>query len=154
MPSRREMIRMTDEEMWAFIETQKSVQVATLSKTGWPHLTTLWFAVVDGAVVLETFSKSQKIKNLQRDQRITILLEDGQEYNELRGVSIQAEAELVTDVDEVHRLHMAVLKRNTPEIDEAILEEATASMAHKKTAVLVRPGKVISWDHRKLDVSY
>jgi PPOX class probable F420-dependent enzyme len=154
MPKRRDLIRMTEAELWAFIESQKSVQVATLNRDGTPHLMPLWFAIDAGAVILETFSKSQKIKNLERDPRITILFEAGDVYNELRGASISATAELVKDVERVHALHMQVLLRNSPEIPEAVLEEATRSMASKKTAIVIRPEKVVSWDHRKLDGIY
>ena len=64
MPSRLEKITMSEEEMWAFIATKKNIQVCTLNKDGTPHLTTLWFAIEEGAIVLETFTKSQKIVNL------------------------------------------------------------------------------------------
>ena len=150
MPQRRDLIKMSTEGMWAFIETRKSVQVATINRDGSPHLTTLWFAIVDGQLVLETFTKSQKVVNLKRDPRIALLLESGDVYEDLKGVSINAKAELVTDVDEVHRFHMAVLRRNTPEIPEDVLEKVSAGMAPKKTAILVEPERVMSWDHSKL----
>jgi nitroimidazol reductase NimA-like FMN-containing flavoprotein (pyridoxamine 5'-phosphate oxidase superfamily) len=115
----------------------------------------LWFAVEDGAIVLETFSKSQKVKNLERDPRITLLFEDGDEYNALRGASIGARAELIQDdIERVHALHMAVLLRNTPDIPRDVLEQASRSMAPKKTAILVRPEKIVSWDHSKLEGIY
>ena len=114
MPKRRDLISMSEAEMWDFIEGQKSAQVATINRDGSPHLTTLWFAILDGKLVLETFSKSQKVVNLVRDPRIAVLLESGETYEQLRGVSINATAELVTDFDGVHALHMAVLRRNTP----------------------------------------
>jgi PPOX class probable F420-dependent enzyme len=154
MPNRRDLIRMNDAELWAFIEAQKSVQVATINRDGTPHLVPLWFAIDDGAVILETFSKSQKVKNLERDPRITILFEDGDVYKDLRGVSISATAELVREVERVHDLHMKVLRRNTPEIPEQVLDKATRDMAPKKTAIVIRPEKVVSWDHRKLDGIY
>jgi len=154
MPNRRDLIRMNDAELWAFIEAQKSVQVATINRDGTPHLVPLWFAIDDGAVILETFSKSQKVKNLERDPRITILFEDGDVYKDLRGVSISATAELVREVERVHDLHMKVLLRNTPEIPEHVLDKATRDMAPKKTAIVIRPEKVVSWDHRKLDGIY
>jgi PPOX class probable F420-dependent enzyme len=154
MPKRRDLISMTDDEMWGFIESRKSVQVATLNKDGSPHLTTLWFAVEDGKIVLETFTKSQKVVNLNRDPRIALLFESGETYNELKGVSINANVELVTEVDDVHRLHMSVLLRNTPEIPEDVLDKASASMAPKKTAILVKPDRVMSWDHSKLGGVY
>ena len=154
MPKRRDLVAMSDEQMWDFIDGQKSVQVATLNKDGSPHLTTLWFAVIDRKIVLETFTKSQKVVNLKRDPRIALLLESGEAYDQLRGVSINATVELVSEVDEVHRLHMAVLRRNTPEIPEDVLDKASASMAPKKTAILVKLEKVMSWDHTKLSGVY
>ena len=77
MPKRRGSIRMSDDEVWKFIEERKSLQVATIGADGAPHLTTLWFAIVDGEIAFETFTKSQKIVNLRRDPRIAVLVEDG-----------------------------------------------------------------------------
>jgi PPOX class probable F420-dependent enzyme len=153
MPKRRDDVQMTDEEIRSFIEGQKTVQVATINRDGTPHLVPLWFAIVDGDIVLETFTKSQKVKNLERDPRLTVLLEDGDVYEDLRGVVIYATAELVKDVAKVHALHMEVLKRNT-EISEEILEKATQSMAPKKTAIVIKADRTISWDHRKLGGIY
>ena len=90
MPSRRDQIRMSEEEQVQFIDEQKSLQVATINRDGTPHLSTLWFDVFEGDIVFETFTKSQKIKNLERDPRISCLLEDGLEYEKLRGVQITA----------------------------------------------------------------
>ena len=104
--------------------------------------------------MLETFTKSQKVVNLQRDPRIALLLESGDVYEDLKGVSINATAELVTDVAGVHAHHMAVLRRNTPEIPEDTLDKISAGMAPKKTAILVEPQKVMSWDHSRLGGTY
>jgi PPOX class probable F420-dependent enzyme len=153
MPKRRDEVRMTDDEIRSFIEGQKVVQVATINRDGTPHLVPLWFAIVDGDIVLETFTKSQKVKNLERDPRLTVLLEDGDVYEKLRGVAIYATAELVKDVEKVHELHMAVLKRNT-ELPEEVLEKATRSMAPKKTGIVIKARRIISWDHRKLGGAY
>lgn len=161
MPSRRELISMDDTQMWAFIEQQRSVQCATLDPQGWPHLTTLWFAVQDGAVLLESFSKAQKVRNLRRDNRISLLWEDGERYSELRGVVFQGRAELIDGgggeraFEDVVRYHVAVLERNNDEgLDRAMIEQVVRSMAAKKTTVLVRPERVYSWDHGKLAGGY
>ena len=154
MPKRRAAIQMSEEERTKFIEEQRSLQVATIGKDGMPHLTTLWFAVVDGEIAFETFTKSQKIVNLKRDPRITVLLEDGHAYNELRGVSIQGRAELHDDPERVHPYALAVMRRNQPEIPEENLDQAARAMAAKRTAVVVKPERIISWDHRKLGGGY
>ncbi len=154
MSNRRDRIRMTDQEMATFIEEQKSLQVATIGKDGMPHLSTLWFAHVDGSFVFETYTKSQKIKNLERDARITVLLEDGVTYDALRGVMIQGRAELVTDHDRVFPLALQVMKRNQPTVPVEMLEQMAQQMAAKRTAVVVHADKTVSWDHNKLAGSY
>ncbi len=154
MAKRRDQIRMTEEEMWAFIEERKSLQVATLNRDGTPHLTTLWFAIVDGALVFETFTKSQKVKNLQRDPRIAVLLEDGTEYAELRGVSINAKAEVHSDPDKVHGLAKQVMIRNNPDVPAEAMDQAAKQLAAKRSAIVVRLEKVVTWDHRKLGGGY
>ncbi len=154
MAKKRSAIRMTDEELWPFIEAGKSLQVATLNRDGSPHLTTLWFAVVDGAIVFETFSKSQKIVNLKRDPRISVLIETGESYNELRGATLSGTAELVEDPEKVHTLAFAVMRKMNPQVPAAALEGMARQMAKKRTAVIVRPTKIVSWDHRKLAGAY
>ncbi len=145
---------MTDSEVERFIDTHKSLQVGTIERDGSVHLSTLWFAVVDSRIVFETYTKSQKIKNLERDNRITVLLEDGTVYEKLRGVMIKGTARLVTDPAEVHPLALEVMKRNQPDIPEDLLSKAAEHMASKRTAVIVEPTRIVSWDHTKLDASY
>lgn len=154
MAKRRDLVAMTEKEMWDFIATQKSIQVCTLNKDGTPHLTVMWFAIKDKTIILETFSKSQKIMNLRRNPNMAVLLEDGAEYNELRGVSINCKAELLDDYTQVHALHVDVVVRNQPGVTAEQAEEFTREMSKKKTVIVVRPEKVMSWDHRKLGGVY
>jgi len=154
MAKRRDLVTMTEKEMWDFIATQKSIQVCTLNKDGTPHLTVMWFAIKNKTIVLETFTKSQKIMNLKRNPNMAVLLEDGSEYNELRGVSINCKAELIDDYATVHALHVDVVVRNQPGVTPEQAEEFTREMSKKKTVIIVKPEKVMSWDHRKLGGAY
>ena len=154
MGKRRELIKMSEAEIEDFISRQKSLQVATINRDGTPHLSTLWFDTVDGDIVFETFTKSQKIKNLERDNRISCLLEDGLVYEKLRGVQINGIAELYTESDDVHNLARGVMARNNPDIPEEMLDDVAKAMSAKRTAVVVKATKVISWDHGKLGGTY
>jgi PPOX class probable F420-dependent enzyme len=154
MPSRRNDIRMSEDEIWKFIDSRKSLQVATLNRDGSPHLTTLWFGILDGDIVFETFTKSQKIVNLRRDPRIAVLVEDGLEYNELRGVAINGRAELYDEPAEVFRYALAVTRRNNPGLSEEQHAAAAKMMSLKRTAVVVKPERIVSWDHRRLGGRY
>src|SRR5512144_1201376 len=93
----RELVKMTDAEIEEFLAASKKVQVATVNADGSPHLTTLFYIVQGGRIAFWTYGRSQKIRNLERDPRITCLVETGDDYFELRGVSIAGHAEIVTD---------------------------------------------------------
>ena len=148
--NRRELIQMTEDEMAVFIEEQKSLQVACVGSAGWAQLTTLWFAVGDHMIVFETYTRSQKILNLQRNPNITVLLEDGILYEKLRGVMIKGKASLESEPENVEKYAKAVMLRNQPELGEEILSEAAKQMSLKRTAVIVEPQQIISWDHTQL----
>jgi nitroimidazol reductase NimA-like FMN-containing flavoprotein (pyridoxamine 5'-phosphate oxidase superfamily) len=154
--NRRDLIRMTDDEMESFIEEQKSLQVACHDQDGSIHLSTLWFAVVDGRLAFGTYTRSQKILNLQRNDRITLLLEDGLTYETLRGAMIKGRAVLhgAENVEEVNRVARAVMIRNQMGVPEEHLDAAAAVWAAKRTVVIVEPETTISWDHTKLDGVY
>ncbi|GGN61282.1 hypothetical protein GCM10011349_43750 [Novosphingobium indicum] len=150
MAKLRDKIRMTDEEIGDFLRVSKTLVVSTLDRDGAPHLTALWFANHEGMIIFETYGSSQKVVNLRRDPRIAVLCETGEVYDQLRGVSIQGRAEIVDSGPRLVELMSLVIKRNTPDLDAAALASHVETMIRKRVVVVVRPDKVISWDHRKL----
>ncbi len=147
----RAAVRMTPDEVGAFLDQAKKVQVATVSPDGSPHLTTLFYVMHEGRIAFWTYASSQKIKNLQRDARITCLVEDGDDYFELRGVSITGHAELVTSEDEIRVIGSKVATRMVDGADLGDLgRDLVERQVKKRYAVLVEPTKVASWDHRKM----
>jgi PPOX class probable F420-dependent enzyme len=150
MAKQRDLIRMTEAETDAFIAGQKSLIVATIGKDGAPHLTTLWFAAKDGTYLFETYGSSQKVMNLRRDPRISLMWEAGVEYAELRGVTVQGRAEVVDEGQRLLDLMKVVLSRNAPQVTGEALDKHVAGMARKRVVIVVHPEKTVSWDHRKL----
>ena len=149
MPSQRERIRMTDDEVAEFLATEKTLQVASIGPDGTPHLVPMWFAVVDGRIAFWSFAKAQKTLNLRRDPRLTCLVEAGESYGELRGISITGRAELADDYDTVFQVGSAVYSRYHGDMTHASRAGVEAE-AKKRVAVFVNPVKIASWDHRKL----
>lgn len=152
--SSRNAVRMSEEEVDAFLLGAKKVQVATVNPDGSPHLTTLFYVVRDGKLAFWTYGKSQKIRNLERDPRITCLVEDGEDYFELRGVSITGKATLVREYDELLELGTSVAVRMVDATDAAQLGEIGTAMvqkqALKRVGVVVEPTHVATWDHSKM----
>ena len=153
--SRRDQIQMTDEELQAFLEEQRTVICATNGPHGWPHLMPLWFVVRGEDLWAWTYAKSQKVRNLERDPRATLQIETGETYDQLRGVMCEATVEFVRDLDDVATLGSEILARysgwtaTSTEIDEAILAQA-----RKRVGLRFILGRTASWDHRKLGGTY
>jgi PPOX class probable F420-dependent enzyme len=145
---------MTDEEAQAFLEAGRDLQVASINPDGTPHLVTMWYAVLDGEPAFWTYAKSQKIVNLRRDPRLTVLVATGERYEELRGVSIAGRAELVDDRDAVQRYGETVYQRYWGPIDDDAVREGVRAMGAKRVVVVVKPEKIVSWDHSKLGGAY
>jgi PPOX class probable F420-dependent enzyme len=157
----RKDITMNEAETQEFLSSgAKVLQVATLGKDGSPHLAPMWFVMDDGKIVVRSFTKSQKIVNLMRDPRITVLAETGDAYADLRGVMIKGTARLVTDPAYVLKIYGGLAARypmvgDAPvDLDDDALEAAFGRFASKNTAVVVEPTKVTSWEHTKLGGAY
>jgi nitroimidazol reductase NimA-like FMN-containing flavoprotein (pyridoxamine 5'-phosphate oxidase superfamily) len=146
------MVQLDDAEIADFLASHIKVQVGTLDAEGGPHLTTLYYVVDDeGRIAFWTYGASQKILNLRRDPRIACLVEEGNEYFDLRGVSIRGRARLVEDFEGIKAIGRKVVTAMAGGVDvgaegEAIVE----AQAKKRVGVIVEPVKVASWDHSKL----
>jgi PPOX class probable F420-dependent enzyme len=156
MSSRRDQIKLTPEEQRELLDEERIVVATSIGPRGWPHSMPLWYTVRDGDIWSWTFAKSQKVKNLERDPRCTLLVEAGVEYGELRGVQIEAEAELIREVETVFDFGVELAIRYADGID-SIEGDAAAGLrdqAPKRVAIHFRPVRVATWDHRKLGGIY
>ena len=151
MASGRDAVKMTDEELTDFLVANMKVQVATIGPDGTPHLSTLFYVVDNGNLAFWTYGRSQKIVNLRRDPRITCLVEDGEDYFELRGATITGKARLIEDYDEILALGSRVAKRMAGDVDLGEFgDQIVAKQATKRVAVIVEPDRIATWDHRKM----
>lgn len=148
--SRRNLIRMSDEEIRTFLEEQRTLQVATIDHDGWPHLIAMWYVLIHDQLVFWTYAKSQKAVNLRRDARLTCLVETGERYEELRGVQIKGRAILNDDRETVQRIGEAIYERYTGGPLNDATRQMVIAQAPKRVLVFVEPVEIVSWDHRKL----
>jgi PPOX class probable F420-dependent enzyme len=156
VPSRRDQIKLTQDEQRELIESERVAIVSSIGPRGWPHSMPLWYVPRDGEIWIWTFAKSQKVKNLERDPRATLLIETGVEYGELRGVQIEAEAELIRDLDLIVAFAKDLTVRYSDGI-ESVEGDAVAALeaqAPKRVAINFHPKRIATWDHRKLGGTY
>jgi PPOX class probable F420-dependent enzyme len=156
MPSRRDAIKLTDAEQAELLGSERIVIVTSLGPRGWPHSMPMWFTVRDGELWVWTFAKSQKVRNLERDPRATLLIETGTEYTELRGIQIEAEAKLIRDTPTVAEFGKELATRYAEGIDSIEGDAAAAleAQAVKRVAIRFEAKRTATWDHRKLGGTY
>jgi len=152
--SRRAQIVMSAEEAAAFLDEQRIMTCATFGPRGWPHLMPLWYVVRDGTLWAWTYGKSQKAKNLERDPRATLQVEDGVQYHELRGVMMECDVELEHDAERVGEFGVALFERYSGGELDADARAGVLAQAPKRVGLRFVPTRIVSWDHRKLGGTY
>jgi nitroimidazol reductase NimA-like FMN-containing flavoprotein (pyridoxamine 5'-phosphate oxidase superfamily) len=157
MPSRRNSIELTDAEIRAFLNSRKTLIIVSNGKDGYPHPMPMWFYVDDaGCLYCTTFGKSQKVLNLRRDPKASLLVESGLEYAQLKGVVIYARAEIIEDVDVAVDTLVKINTRGrmVNVAERQALTGAVAKTAAKRAVIKFHPQRYVSWDHAKLGGRY
>jgi PPOX class probable F420-dependent enzyme len=151
--SRRDQIKMSEAEVGAFLDEERTVVCATIGRDGFPHLMPLWYVVRDGELWSWTFAKSQKVRNLERDPRATLQVEAGTDYTQLRGVMLKCDVTIHRDTDKVVELALELYARYRPggpgEVDDSVRAMVLAQ-APKRVALRFGERSRATWDHRKL----
>ena len=146
----RPLISLTPEEMAAYLEECRTVQVATINRDGTPHLAPNYYVLIDGLVTFWTYGASQKIRNLRRDPRIACLVETSTRSEDARGLQINGTAEIVESREAVLDVGMRLRQRYGGAIDNEATRAQVAKRGAKRVVVKVHPLRCISWDHGKL----
>ncbi|GAB3653438.1 PPOX class F420-dependent oxidoreductase [Actinocorallia lasiicapitis] len=142
---------MSEAEVSELLHGANKLQLGTINPDGTPHMVTMFYAMVDDRIAFWTYGRSQKARNLERDPRVTCLVELGDDYFELRGALLYGTTRAVTDPEDIRRVGRAVVQRMYPDVaDAAALEPFVEGNAAKRWAYYVDLTKVASWDHRKL----
>jgi PPOX class probable F420-dependent enzyme len=153
LPSRRNQIEMSDEEVRAFLGEKMVMQCATVGPRGVPHMVPLWFVGDADELRGWTYAKSQKARNLERDPRATLGLEDGVQYHELRGVMFECDVRVSRDPGDVEQFGLELFDRYAGELNDEI-RAMVAAQAQKRVGLTFVPTRTVSWDHRKLGGTY
>jgi PPOX class probable F420-dependent enzyme len=147
--NQRKAIAMTPEEIEAFLAERRPMTMCSIGPDGAIHAVAMWYGFLDGCITVETKTRSQKVQNLRRDPRLTLLFEDGDYYEELRGVELVGTAEIIDDPEQLWTLGVSVFDRYMGGYTEE-MKPFVETMLHKRVAIKMHPTKTVSWDHRKL----
>jgi len=143
---------MSADEAGAFMEHERTVTCATIGRDGFSHLMPLWYVVRGGELWAWTFAKSQKVRNLERVPRATLLVEAGAEYHELRGVMLKADVTVHRDTERVAAFGLELFTRYTGELTDDVRAMVVAQ-APKRVVLQFAERSRVTWDHRKLSAA-
>jgi PPOX class probable F420-dependent enzyme len=145
----RDLIVMRPDEVDQFLHERRPMTMCSINHDGSIHAVAMWYGFLDGAVAVETKAKSQKVQNLRRDNRLTCLFEDGDVYEELRGVELVGRGEIIDDPDALWTVGLSVFERYVSPYREELRPQVEAMM-RKRVVIRLHVDRVVSWDHRKL----
>jgi PPOX class probable F420-dependent enzyme len=150
--SKRDQVVMNADEVRDYLAAARTMILATIGPDGVPDPVGMWFVLIDGDIWMRTYAKSQKVTNLRRDPRVSLLVEDGERYAELRGVQLTGRLELTDDIERICDIAAALLVKyeGLDPGDVPAVREAYRSTAVKQVAMRMVPERTVSWDHSKL----
>jgi nitroimidazol reductase NimA-like FMN-containing flavoprotein (pyridoxamine 5'-phosphate oxidase superfamily) len=154
MAKKRDHIKLSDAEVAEFLVHARVMNVATIGKDGWPHVTALWFVMRDSEPWSWTYRKSQKVKNLERNDHATLLVESGVEYAELKGVMLKTRAHIEYDTERVLDFGEQLFVKYQGGATGSEMREALRAQAAKRVAIRFEVIETVSWDHAKLGGGY
>lgn len=144
---------MSDEEVRSFLAEKMVMQCATNGPRGLPHMVALWFVADGGELRSWTYAKSQKARNLERDPRATLGMEEGVQYHELRGVMFECDVRIERNPEAVERFGLELFQRYAGQLS-AEIRAMVAKQAQKRVGLTFVPTRTVTWDHRKLHGAY
>jgi PPOX class probable F420-dependent enzyme len=147
LANRRAQIALSPDEVTAYLASARTAVLVTIGPDGVGDPVGMWFVMDGDDLVMRTYAKSQKVRNLERDRRVSVLVEDGESYETLRGVQLSGRVSLSRDVDQVLDVVAALAEKYDGVTD--LDRESLRGYAGKQSVLRLRPERVVSWDHRK-----
>lgn len=148
---KRDQIKLTPEQQTAFLAQARKAALATVDKDGFPHVVAMNFVARDGALLMTSYGKAQKVLNIRRNPKVAVMVETGRTYSDLRGVMFRGDCEIIEDLAAVEATMRAILQKDS---GGAELGRGPLRSASKRVVLKVIPRRIASWDHSKLGGHY
>lgn len=146
-------LSMSSQAIHEFLRGPHVGVLSTIDRHGWPHSVGIYYAVDGDDLRMWVYGKSQKVVNVERDPRCSLLVEAGEPYIDLKGVLVRGEARIERDADAVYALGRAIYERyfyertGTP-LDQGP-DERIRKQSQKRVCLVLTPARTASWDHAK-----
>ena len=140
---------MSPAEMADYLAAPRTMILATIGVGGFPHQAAMFYVMAGANPVFWSYRRAQKVVNIERDPKVSCLVEEGRDYRALRGVMLRGSARVCADPEIIEQTWRQLTEKYTGPISEAELANFRRQ-ADKRCVVIVEVTRVSSWDHRKL----
>ncbi|MGH3091906.1 MAG: pyridoxamine 5'-phosphate oxidase family protein [Gaiellaceae bacterium] len=124
-------------------------KLATLDADGSVHLVGMWFVWDGTSVLLPTSGVTRKARNLERDPRATVMIDDSRGGFDLRGITLVGRAEVVRGQEALgvnRRIHLKYLTEGGRE-----LAAVDRYLSTDDVTIRFSPERASSWDLRSTE---
>ena len=146
---RGKRIAMSRDEMDDFLAKEHTCRVASVNPDGGPHVTPMWFAWDGECLWLNSIVDSQRWVNFQRDPRVSVVVDSGIQFEELRGVEIQGRVAPMGEAPRTDKPHPVL--ESVERIYGNKYKGGRFVPDGRHAWLRVAPEKIISWDFRKME---
>ena len=137
----RRRIFISEREIGNFVAENRTLTIASFGPNGHIHLVAMWYVVVDGQICFATKVKAQKVTNLRRNPQCSILIETGDTYDELRGVSFEGLMEISEEPELRWKTGVNLWERYNGPYSEDVRPLVEGSLSGAPFCVSPRPGR-------------
>ena len=135
---------MNSEEVENFLSLPLIAKLSTHNKDGTIHTVPIWFKFRDGEILLGTQEISQKVQNIKRDSRVTLLVDTSEPR--LKGVILYGNAKL--EYESVIPKRVSIFEKYMEPQDAAGLAERLAN-TWSPVVISIKPERIVSFDYSK-----
>ena len=135
----------SEEETHLFLGKHRVGRMGTIDEGGFPHVIPMWHVLFEGMLYISTSSPRKKITNLLNNPNMSYTVDEGEEFNEYRGVLIQGRAEFVEDPELLRRYNIAWTYRHFGTEAHPYYQTLTQ---RKRRVWRLEPVRVLTWDYQ------
>lgn len=141
---------MTSEERDAFLSEQRTCRIATIGLSGRPHVSPLWYYWDGRSLWVYSLVRSTRWQDLERNPQTAVVVDAGDQYQELRGVELVGVADFVGEVPRTGAQAIPELCHIERGYALKYTERGTWKHTGRHGWIRITPSREFTWDFRKL----